>query len=242
MKRFSPRHGHGSPLHRHGPGRYLRQVVTRSAPPQPLVRVVDGALPAALFTRLARAVRALGTEDLRRTYQTTFWFDCAARPAALPEAAILALRPQVSGDFAGVEWWLSRMRTSDVGVDFHRDRDEARFARTGRTVHPAVSSVLFLNRCRGGLLAVVDAPPCEANPACAPERFDADLVRPWPNRFALFRGDATHGVLDANGDIPHGRLATPTPLRLAIAINWWRRRPEAVPEFASSRRYPSLRS
>jgi hypothetical protein len=210
-------------------------------PPPPLVRVVDRALPATLFARLARAVRALGAENLRRTYQTTFWFDLGS-PSAVPEAAILALRRKVEGEFAGAEWWLSRMRTSDVGVDFHRDRDEARFARTGRTVHPSLSSVLFLNRCRGGLLAVVDAPPCDANPARAPEDLtDVDVVRPWPNRFALFRGDATHGVLDANGDVPHGRLATPTPLRLAIAINWWRRRPDAVPAFATSRRYPALR-
>jgi hypothetical protein len=208
--------------------------------PPPLVRVVDRALPAALFAQLARAVRGLGTENLRRTYQTTFWFELGSS-AALPEAAILALRPHVAGDFAGAEWWLSRMRTSDVGVDFHRDRDEARFARTGETVHPSRSSVLFLNRCRGGLLAVVDAPPCEANPACAPEPLDGDLVRPWPNRFAVFRGDATHGVLDANGDVPHGRLSTRTPLRLAIAINWWKRRPEGVPAFADTRRYPALR-
>jgi hypothetical protein len=211
----------------------------------PLVRVEDQALPAALFARLARAVRALGAERLRRTYQTTFWFDLGS-PAAVPEEAILALRPRVPGSrrggLAGVEWWLSRMRTSDVQVDFHQDRDEVLFGRTGKTVHPAVSSVLFLNRCRGGLLAVVDAPANDANPARAPDDFEADLVRPWPNRFALFPGDATHGVLDANGDIPHGRLSTPTPLRLALVMNWWPRRPAGVPRFAGSRRYAALQT
>jgi len=211
---------------------------------RPLVRVEDRALPAALFARLARAVRALGTERLRDTYQTTFWFDLGP-PAALPEEAILALRARVPrpprGDFAGVEWWLSRMRTSDVQVDFHRDRDEVLFGRTGKTVHPAAGSVLFLNRCRGGLLAVLDAPANDANPACAPDDFDADLVRPWPNRFALFPGGATHGVLDANGDIPHGRLARPAPLRLALVMNWWRRRPAGVPRFADAGRYEALR-
>lgn len=217
-------------------GRYLE----RTMHPPSLVRVLDRALPAALFTQLARAIRALGTENLRQTYQTTFWFDLGA-PSALPETAILALRRYVAGEFAGAEWWLSRMRTSDVRVDFHRDRDEARFAASGRTVHPAVSSVLFLNRCRGGLLAVVDAAPDEANPACAPDLRDVDLVRPWPNRFALFRGDATHGVLDANGEVPRGRLATATPLRLAIAINWWKHRPAAVPAFSEARQYLTLR-
>jgi hypothetical protein len=210
-------------------------------PPHPLVRIEDGALPAALFARLARAIRALGTRGLRRTYETTFWFDLG-EPSAVVEEAVLALRPRVPARrVEGVEWWLSRMRTSDVRVDFHQDRDEQLFARTGRTVHPAFSSVLFLNRCRGGLLAVVDAPANDANPARAPDAFEADLVRPRPNRFALFPGDATHGVLDANDEIPHRRLATATPLRLAVAMNWWRRRPEGVPRFADAGRYPTLR-
>ena len=109
------------------------------------------------------------------------------------------------------------------------------------TYFPAFSSVLFLNRCRGGLLAVVDAPPCDHNPALAPDRFDADLVRPWPNRLAVFPGDVTHGVLDARGDIPHGRLAVATPLRLALVMNWWTRRPSGVPRFEEAGRYARLR-
>jgi hypothetical protein len=211
-----------------------------AGPPAPLVRIHDRAVGGRDFAVLARAVRALRGENLRRTYQTTFWFDLG-RPAALPELAILALRPLVPGRFAGVEWWLSRMRTSDVRVDFHRDRDEALFARTGRTVHPALSSVLFLNRCRGGHLLVLDAAPDPSNPACAPAELDGDLVRPWPDRFVVFRGDLTHGVLDANREVPHRRLPTPTPLRLAVAVNWWAERPERVPPFEGSGRYPALR-
>jgi hypothetical protein len=208
----------------------------------PLVRIEDGALPRALFSRLARAVRALGGENLRRTYETTFWFGFG-RPASLAEEAILGLRARVAADVAGVEWWLSRMRTSDVQVDFHEDRDEALFARTGETAHPATSSVLFLNRCRGGLLAVVEGPACDANPARAPLPLEGDLVRPWPNRLVLFAGDATHGVLDARNRIPDGRLARVTApgLRLALVMNWWRRRPEGVLPFARSARYEALR-
>jgi hypothetical protein len=208
------------------------------------MRIVNGALPAPLFSRLARGVRALGTENLRATYQTTFWFDLGA-PAALPEDAILALRHLVVAPrrrpFAGVEWWLSRMRTTDVRVDFHQDRDELLFRRTGVLRHPVRSSVLFLNRCRGGLLAVVDAAPDDANPARAPDDLRGDLVRPWPNRLAVFPGDRTHGVLDARGQIPHRRLAPPAPLRLALIMNWWDRRPEGVPAFAQSARYRGLR-
>jgi len=212
-----------------------------TTPVPSLVRLVDPALPPALFARLRRAVVALGTENLRHGYQTTFWFDLG-RPASIVEEAALALRDHYPARIAGIEWWLSRMRTSDVRVDFHRDCDEVLLRRGGPLVHPALGSVLFLNRCRGGLLAVTDAPPAETNPARAPDDLGAlDLVRPWPNRLALFPGDATHGVLDANGAIPTRRLRPARPLRLAIAMNAWTRRPTGVPGFAGSRRYAALR-
>jgi hypothetical protein len=211
--------------------------------PRRLARIHDRSLPRPLFLRLARSVRALDGEGLRRTYRTTFWFDLGA-PAAVTEEAILALRARVAAlrrrDLLGVEWWLSRMRTSDVQVDFHRDRDEVLHARRGRVVHPALTSVLFLNRCRGGLLAVVDRPPDDANPARAPGVLDGDLARPWPNRLVVFPGDATHGVLDARNAVPHGRLRRATPLRLAIVMNWWTRRPFGVRRFSDAGRYPSL--
>jgi hypothetical protein len=208
------------------------------------VAVLDEALPDRLFRRLARAVRALGTEGLRRTYQTAFWFDLG-EPSCVAEEAVLALRGFAwagrAGRLAGVEWWLSRMRTSDVQVDFHQDRDEVLFGRTGRTRCPAQGSVLFLNRCRGGGLAVTGQPADDANPARAPLPLDADLVRPRPNRLALFPGDATHGVLDARGEIPHRRLAPATPLRLALIMNWWRARPEGRPRFVDAGVYQALR-
>jgi hypothetical protein len=204
--------------------------------------VVDSALPHALFARLARAVRALGGENLRETYQTTFWFDLG-EPAAIVEQAVLVLRGHFPRRIAGVEWWLSRMRTSDVRVDFHQDCDEILLRREGRLVHPSRSSVLFLNRCRGGLLAVTNEPAGESNPARAPDDLGAlDLVRPWPNRLALFPGDATHGVLDANGAVPLRRLRPATPLRLAIAVNAWTARPTGVPTFAEAGRYAGLRT
>lgn len=210
-----------------------------------MVRIHDHALPDALHRRLRRAVEALGRRGLAATYRTTFWFPLGAPPAALPELALVALRPLLPlRGVAGVEWWLSRMATTDVGVDFHRDRDEARFARTGVEVHPASTAVLYLGRARGGLLAVTSAPPCDANPARAPDDLgrELDLVRPWPNRLALFPGDATHGVLDARGRVPAGRLpAIPgARLRLALVLNLWRRRPEAVPRYADAPRYPAL--
>jgi hypothetical protein len=210
----------------------------------PRLRRAEDALEPRLFGQLRRAVKGLGQERLKSTYQTTFWFDLG-RPRCLPEAAALALRPRIPPGrrVVGVEWWLSRMRTSDVQVDFHRDRDERLALLTGRIVHPRWSSVFFLNRCRGGLLAVTDEPPCEDNPALAPRVLDLDLVRPSPNRFVVFDGRMTHGVLDEKNRIPGRRSrvhAAPGPLRLAVIFNWWHRRPLDVPRWDETRIYRSL--
>lgn len=203
------------------------------------MKLRDGALPPRLFARLLRAVHRVGEQRLRLTYQTTFWFDFAPRPACVIDEAILRL-PRPSG-VSGAEWWLSRMRTSNVQVDFHRDRDERLALTTGRQVHPKVSSVLFLNRCRGGLLAVTSRPPNPDNPAMAPDVLDLDLIEPRPNRYAWFDGRRTHGVLDAENQLPGRRLPAEPKLRLTIAINFWRRRPTGVPRFAERKLYPALR-
>jgi hypothetical protein len=132
------------------------------------------------------------------------------------------------------------MRTSRVPIDFHRDHDILRRERGGPMRHPAVSSVLFLNRARGGLLAVTRDRPQPENPALAPHRHAFDLVAPRPNRLAHFDGRLTHGVLDAKNRIPGGRLPREPALRLAVAVNFWRQRPLAARSFAGSGLYPQL--
>jgi len=206
-----------------------------------LVQVVDVALPPALLRKLRRAVVALGTKGIRRTYQTTFWFDLESRPAALPELAILALAGRFRESGArGVEWWLSRMWTHDVRVDFHRDRDERLALAGGPERHPRLSSVLFLNRVAGGALAVTRQAPDPLNPALVPLPLEADLVGPRPNRFVSFDGRLTHGVLDARNGVPSGRLREAGELRLTLVMNGWRLRPHGVPTYEAARLYPEL--
>ena len=204
-----------------------------------LVQLSDDALPARLFARLSRSIVRLGEQRLRQTYQTTFWFGFDAKASNVVEEAIGVL---AVGNFAGAEWWLSRMRTSNVQVDFHRDRDERLAVGGGRQVHPAISSVLFLNRCRGGLLAVTREPPNPKNPAMAPDNLALDLVEPIPNRYVWFDGRLTHGVLDAENQIPGRRLRREPKLRLTIAINFWKARPTGIPRFADRRIYAQLAS
>ena len=218
--------------------------VTRRRPPVSALplRIVDHAAPKELFERLAAGIAAVGSERLRSTYQTTFWFDLRARPAAIPEELILSLRRRMPRGLGlvGVEWWLSRMSTHDVRVDFHQDRDERLALRTGCLRHPRVSTVLFVNRVEGGLLAVTWEKPCEDNPSLAPAHPDFDLVRPEPNRLAIFDGRMTHGVLDARNQIPSRRLPGKGELRLTLVMNWWTRRPTEVPTFDERRIYRAL--
>ncbi len=212
---------------------------------KPLVTIVDNALDRKNFRALYRRIIGLQRERLRNSYQTTFWFDFNESPACIVESAALKLRdvlpPSVGHHVIGVEWWLSRMRTSNVMVDFHRDHDIAWAQKTGVQRYPRMSSLLYLNRCRGGLLAVTKEPPNPQNPAMAPDHLDFDLVTPAPNRFTFFRGSLTHGVLDAENCIPGKKLPTERRFRLAIAINFWARRPTKVPRFSESRHYRSLR-
>ena len=211
---------------------------------EPLVRFVDDALPSASFNAVARGVKALGRERIVAGYQTTFWFELGTTPSCLIEGAVahlLSFLPAVkTKGVIGVEWWLSRMRTSNVKVDFHRDRDNALWDTKRVERNPVVSTLLYLNRCRGGLLAVTTEPANPKNPAFAPDRHDFDFVEPRANRFAWFDGSLTHGVLDARNQIPGGRLPTERSWRLAIAINLWAKRPLAVGTFRESPHYRAL--
>ncbi|MGO8970609.1 MAG: hypothetical protein ACLQDQ_13700 [Myxococcaceae bacterium] len=205
-----------------------------------LIHLQEDALPSALFRRLRAGVRAVGGERLRSTYQTTFWFDFGPATSVV-EQAVVSLRsllPQKR--FAGVEWWLSRMKTNRIGVDFHQDRDEKLALRGGVLRHPRFSSVLFLNRVRGGALAVTAQSPDPRNPCCAPAPLDADLAAPRPNRLVWFDGALTHGVLDARNQLATGRPQRAGEMRLAVVMNWWGSRPTDVLRFPEARVYGGL--
>ncbi len=207
---------------------------------KPLVTIIDAALPSRAFVGLRDAIVSLGNERLRDSYQTTFWFDFEDAPSNLVERAVLKLRDRVPTKAVGVEWWLSRMRTSNVKVDFHRDHDIARMERDGVLKHPLISSLLYLNECRGGLLAVTREAPNPRNLAFAPTKHDFDFVEPRANRFTFFNGRLTHGVLDAENNIPGQRLPREPELRQAIAINFWKSRPLNVPKFTETNVYRPL--
>lgn len=205
----------------------------------PLLQLHDGALPEALFHRLWRRIRALGNERFRQSYWTTFWFDLGS-PANVVDEAVLALRDRFGSELPaqarGVEWWLGRTDLRCVPIEMHVDRDNHLFDATGVLRHPALSSVLYFNRVKGGCLLVTDQHPSRDGSRLVPsEPKDWALARPHPNRFVTFAGNRLHGVLDANNEVPTRALRQPLGrLRYALVVNWWIRPPSGVEQWTGS--------
>lgn len=214
----------------------------RSAAAQsPLVTAVDGAAPGPLVRRARLLLRRLGTQTLREGYFTTFWLEGGARPAhALEELAqALARHARPGPRCSGVEWWIGRSYTTHIPIGFHFDLD---VRGSGRVRHPLVSSVFFFNRVRGGQLAITDQLADRRGDPVPAQAGQLAVVEPRPNRYALFRGDRYHGVLDARGRVPGRPLPGPRGrLRLTLVINYWETRPAGVPTWVASRAYPALR-
>src|SRR6266850_3773725 len=115
------------------------------------------ALPAPLFRRLVRAVREVGTERLKESYKTNFWFAMDARPSNIVEEVIARLTRLVQPGprCAGAEWWLGRLAYGK-SLSMHFDRDLTLEKRTGRVVHPLWASILYLNRFPSSPTVILD--------------------------------------------------------------------------------------
>jgi hypothetical protein len=196
--------------------------------------VIDDALPDALVRRARAAIARLGSERLRQSYFTTFWLPRGSRAAHPVEEAVLALwrLARVRG-CAGAEWWIGRAHTTSIPVEFHFDHD----VKGHRRRHPLVSSVFFFNAVRGGQLAVTDQTPGKASAS------RLETVVPRRNRYAIFAGNLLHGVLDARGRTPGKRIpGSPGRMRVTLVVNYWDRRPTAVPIWRGSGVYRALRA
>lgn len=192
--------------------------------------MIDSALPEALVRRARAAVSRLGRERFRMSYFTTFWLPRGAEPANVLEEAALALARHARVECAGIEWWIGRTYTTRVPIGFHFDED----VKGRRRRHPLISSVFFFNAVRGGQLAITDA-----TPGRAPQRLEA--VKPRRNRYAIFKGNLLHGVLDRDGRTPSRPLSGPRGrLRVTLVVNYWEAPPEGVPLFSGSRTYRAL--
>ncbi len=194
------------------------------------MRVIDGAVPDALVSRARRAIARIGRERFRDSYFTTFWLPRGAKPAHAVEELVLALwtlsRPR---GCAGAEWWIGRAFTHRLPIEFHFDHD----VKGRRPRHPRRSSVFFFNSVRGGHLAVTDQRPGDR------EATRLQAVKPRRNRYAMFAGDLLHGVVGVSGS----RLRAPgsgARMRITVVVNYWERRPTAVPTWQESGVYRAL--
>ena len=133
---------------------------------------------------------------------------------------------------AGAEWWIGRAHTTRIPVEFHFDQDVK-----GRGLrHPRLASVFFFNAVRGGQLAVTDQVPGGR------EATRLETVAPKRNRYALFRGNLLHGVLDARGRTPGRRVpGPPGRMRITLVVNYWDLRPSGVRTWSESGLYRLLR-
>lgn len=188
--------------------------------PAPLrIRQYPGALPAPLFRRLLRAVRAVGEEALTDSYRTNFWYARGAPPSNLAEEAIAQLWALVrpGAGCVGAEWWLGRLRAGE-GLPLHFDRDLTLQKTAGRVVHPLWSSILYLNRFPASPTVVLDQ-VLGHDGRLLPARASAGkAIEPVPNRYLVYPGNLYHGVM-ANGAKRRARL------RLTLLVNYWDRRP-----------------
>jgi len=206
--------------------------------------VTDTALSESLLLPLIDAVRSIGA---RADYWRSFWLPTgtSTRPRGWAERAALELLRRVPPPrpVIGLEWWLGWMRTHDVPLDFHHDRDNALYERTGCIRHPRWSSVLYLSRCRGGALLVTDQRLVHREKAYLLSPAEAgrvESVQPQENRLARFDGRLLHGVLDAHNQVPSTPLdeAAGEP-RLTLVMNGWGRRPEGLTRW-TPKIYPEL--
>lgn len=200
------------------------------------INLFEDALPAALFRRLGRAVRAVGTERMEdmATYSTTFWFPIGTRPFNVVEETVSLLFTLVQPgiECIGMEWWLGRLKHGE-SLPFHTDRDRSLRKETGQIVHPLWSSILYLNRFPGSPTIVFDQVLSADGKSWIPPQAEyGQTLDAIPNHYVVFRGDLRHGVVAQGsqgkgqpGDEPMEGAKQSDELRLTLLVNYWDRRP-----------------
>lgn len=197
------------------------------------INLFENALPAPLFRRLARSVRAVGTERMEDmgSYNTTFWFPAGARPANVVEESVSFLFALVDPEpeCIGIEWWLGRLKRGE-SLPFHTDRDRSLRKETGQIVHPRWSSILYLNRFPSSPTIVLDQVLSPDGKSWMPPKPECGrTLDATPNHYVVFRGDLRHGVAAQGIEQPeNGRTAglkKRDELRLTLLANFWDRRP-----------------
>ncbi len=166
---------------------------------------------------------------------------------ARPHRVRARQKERLPADWAGAEWWcqvrcvawlLQSITNSQAarplpykvyqrsrGLAFHWDKDEKELLATGEMVHPALSTVIYLNTAS----------------ECAPVPLGATLVMqqhfdavagcgvPEPSRRDVLVWPSHNALLVFDGALAHGVLDSPSPhVRRTLLVNWWSKQPRSV--------------
>jgi hypothetical protein len=187
--------------------------------PQRQFRQLQRVFPSEHFARLQ--------QEQFRFYRTTFWWPFDRAPQNVFESVIDSLKALASPSSAviGAEWWFSVLLTNATPqwlLPYHFDRNDLEEKDVRKLKHPERSSVLFLNAVPYGELVITDQVLTEDG-ARPRQPTEMQFIRPKRNSYVVFPGHLYHGVI--------GRLWRPmkeTQLRVTMAVNFWRERPNAA--------------
>jgi len=195
------------------------------------VKQVDSALTREGLNNLIETFSPEHLDQLYRDnfpfYKTTFWYPREEQAENAFESIIdeLALHVKPDDSIIGVEWWFSVMhinKTPQWLLPCHFDRADISERDPAKILHPAISSVLFLNSVPYGELVVTDQPMRDPKTGKDRQPQNMHFVLPDVNRYVMFPGDLYHGVI--------GRMwrdELPDSLRVSMAVNWWTEKPSA---------------
>lgn len=164
----------------------------------PLATHIEDAVPRRLGNVLRKAFAPGSRYWTETDYSTrgyfSFLYDPRRPPSNIVELLIRDhLLPLVErrDEVRYCEWWThTRVCGRNLGHRMHFDTEETTVERTGRIVHPIISSVTYLSGGgHGGPTLLIDQRVDES------EARGAALAYPQDNSFMMFPGDRLHGVL-----------------------------------------------
>ena len=205
------------------------------------VRLYGGAVPTAIAAAL-RSAFATGAPYWRENgYETreyfSWWHDLASPPSNAVEQLIAHIAPTVAVGGkppTAAEWWVhTRGLAGDFGHQLHFDMDEGCLERTGKVLHPMVSTVIYLEGAKAGAApTLVLDQTLESDLAdrgwlvrCVPSAAQGGgaahtLPSPRDGAMMCFPGNLLHGVLPSR---PPRRPAAgrQEARRLTLMVGWW---------------------
>ena len=196
-----------------------------------MLQVVDNWLPTTLVQSLQQLCDAHGALRQNQLENQLFsWRPDHGTPrsAHAPEQQAVMehylsefLRPLLtpwSPNATGVEWWCN----TNNDLDWHIDKDEAEYRRSGQYALPLLSTVFYPHvSCAGGELLVADNPPVKEGQTAPPPRFRSVIsIPPVVNRLVVFSPGIVHRINPFEGE------------RCSIAVNIWQSEPLTTQESA----------